>query len=141
MPSLRLATDRSPSRVRKLRLLPLLAATYFMVSGGPYDLEDVIGFGGYGGALLLLFLLPFFWSFPTARMWGELAAAVPAATSRDDLVATVHALDRVLMSGHYMIPLYYLGSDNIAYWQTHIQHPASMPLYGTVLESWWSAKP
>lgn len=64
--------------MRKLRLLPLLAATYFMVSGGPYDLEDIIGYGGYGHALLLLLLLPFFWSFPTALMLGELAAAVPA---------------------------------------------------------------
>ncbi|HMF53178.1 MAG TPA: APC family permease [Edaphobacter sp.] len=64
--------------VRKLRLLPLLAATYFMVSGGPYDLEDIIGFGGYGYALLLLSLLPFLWSFPTALMLGELASAVPA---------------------------------------------------------------
>ena len=64
--------------IRKLRLLPLLAATYFMVSGGPYDLEDIIGFGGYGHALLLLLVLPFFWSFPTALMLGELAAAVPA---------------------------------------------------------------
>ncbi len=72
-----LVMGRSASGARKLRLLPLLAATYFMVSGGPYDLEDVIGFGGYGGALLLLFLLPFFWSFPTALMLGELASAVP----------------------------------------------------------------
>src|SRR5438445_293287 len=61
----------------KLRLLPLLAATCFMASGGPYDLEDVIGYGGYKRALLLLFLLPFFWSFPTALMLGELAAAIP----------------------------------------------------------------
>ena len=68
----------SSSAVRKLRLLPLLAATYFMVSGGPYDLEDIIGFGGYGRALLLLILLPFFWSFPTSLMLGELASAVPA---------------------------------------------------------------
>lgn len=62
---------------RKLRLLPLLAATYFMVSGGPYGLEDIIGFAGYGRALLLLFLLPLFWSLPTALMLGELAAAIP----------------------------------------------------------------
>lgn len=58
-------------------MLPLLAATYFMVSGGPYDLEDVIGFGGYGFALIVLFLLPFFWSFPTALMLGELASSIP----------------------------------------------------------------
>ncbi|WP_245536161.1 APC family permease [Terriglobus roseus] len=62
---------------RKLRLLPLLAATYFMVSGGPYGLEDIIGFAGYGRALILLFLLPFVWSLPTALMIGELAASVP----------------------------------------------------------------
>ena len=33
---------------RKLRLFPLLAATYFMVSGGPYDIEDIIGYGDAG---------------------------------------------------------------------------------------------
>lgn len=76
MPSSPLAV-RANTQVRKLRLLPLLAATYFMVSGGPYDLEDIIGFGGYGRALLLLALLPFFWSFPTAMMLGELSSAVP----------------------------------------------------------------
>ncbi len=74
------------------------------------------------------------------KVVDALAASIPAATSRDDLVATVHALDRVLMWGHYTVPLYYLGSDNIAYWQTHVQHPVTMPLYGTVLES-WSATP
>ena len=63
---------------RKMRLLPLLAATYFMVSGGPYGLEDIIGFAGYGRALLLLLVLPFFWSLPTALMLGELSAAIPA---------------------------------------------------------------
>jgi amino acid transporter len=63
--------------MRKLRMIPLLAATYFMVSGGPYGLEDVVGFGGYRFALLVLFFLPFFWSFPTALMLGELAAAIP----------------------------------------------------------------
>src|SRR5450432_3086270 len=58
-------------------MLPLLAATYFMVSGGPYGLEEIIGDTGYGWALLILSLLPFFWSLPTALMIGELAAAVP----------------------------------------------------------------
>src|ERR1700755_3190056 len=62
---------------RKLKLIPLLAATYFMVSGGPYGLEDIIGDAGYGRALLILLLLPFVWSLPTTLMLGELAAAVP----------------------------------------------------------------
>ena len=35
------------ARSNKLRLLPLAAATYFMVAGGPYGLEDVLGKAGY----------------------------------------------------------------------------------------------
>ncbi len=62
---------------RKLRLLPLLATVYFMVSGGPYGLEEVIGDAGYGWAFVILFATPFFWSLPTALMIGELAAAIP----------------------------------------------------------------
>ena len=34
-------------RRRKMRLLPLIAATYFMVSGGPYGIEDILGGAGY----------------------------------------------------------------------------------------------
>jgi amino acid transporter len=60
-----------------MRLLPLIAATYFMVSGGPYGLEDIIGKAGYGRALLLLLLIPIFWSLPTSLMVGELASAMP----------------------------------------------------------------
>ncbi len=60
-----------------MRLLPLVAATYFMVSGGPYGLEDILGGAGYGGALLLLTLVPFVWSLPTSLMVGELASALP----------------------------------------------------------------
>ncbi len=60
-----------------MRLLPLIAATYFMVSGGPYGIEDILGGAGYRGALLILLLLPFFWSLPTALMIGELSGALP----------------------------------------------------------------
>jgi amino acid transporter len=62
---------------KKMRLLPLIAATYFMVSGGPYGLEDIIGKAGYGRALLLLAMVPLVWSLPTSLMVGELASAVP----------------------------------------------------------------
>jgi len=61
----------------KMRLLPLIAATYFMVAGGPYGLEDILGDAGYGRALLLLLLVPLVWSLPTALMVGELASALP----------------------------------------------------------------
>ena len=63
--------------MRRMRLLPLIAATYFMVSGGPYGLEDIIGKAGYGRALLLLLIIPIIWSLPTSLMVGELASALP----------------------------------------------------------------
>ncbi len=63
--------------MRKLTLLPLVAATYFMVSGGPYGLEDIVGQAGYLRALLLLAVVPLIWSLPTALMIGELASAMP----------------------------------------------------------------
>lgn len=63
---------------RKLRLLPLIAATYFMVSGGPYGIEDILGGAGFARAIIILAILPIVWSLPTALMIGELASALPA---------------------------------------------------------------
>jgi amino acid transporter len=63
--------------LKKIRLLPLIAATYFMVAGGPYGLEDIIGKAGYWRALLLLLAIPLVWSLPTGLMVGELASALP----------------------------------------------------------------
>jgi amino acid transporter len=63
--------------MRKLRILPLIAATYFMVSGGPYAIEDILGGAGYTTAIVILLVLPFLWSLPTTLMIGELASAIP----------------------------------------------------------------
>jgi amino acid transporter len=63
---------------RGLRVLPLVAATYFMVSGGPYGIEDILGGAGFARGILILLVLPILWSLPTALMIGELASAIPA---------------------------------------------------------------
>jgi amino acid transporter len=62
---------------RKLTLVPLAAATYFMVSGGPYGLEELVQDCGYRTGLLILLLIPLVWSLPTGLMVGELSAAIP----------------------------------------------------------------
>jgi amino acid transporter len=62
---------------RKLGLLSLAAATYFMVSGGPYGVEELVQDSGYRTALLIIFLIPLIWALPTALMVGELSAALP----------------------------------------------------------------
>ncbi len=66
-------------------------------------------------------------------------AAMLAARGRDDFIAAVRAFDRVLISGHYLVPLYHLEQQWVARWG-HIQHPEKLPLYGYRLPTWW-AKP
>ena len=48
----------------RLTLWPLIAATFFMVSGGAYGTEDVVHGGGYSRAILILLLTPILWSLP-----------------------------------------------------------------------------
>ncbi len=62
---------------KKLSLAPLVAATYFMVAGGPYGLEELLHKSGYQAAIAILLLVPLLWSVPTTLMVGELASALP----------------------------------------------------------------
>jgi amino acid transporter len=64
-------------RVAKLTLWPLVAATFFMVSGGTYGTEAIISGAGYGRGILVLLFLPVLWCLPTAFMIGELSSALP----------------------------------------------------------------
>jgi amino acid transporter len=70
---------KAPGRAqaRKLSVLPLIAATFFMVSGGPYGLEELVQKIGFERSVWILLLTPFIWSFPTALMLGELSSAIP----------------------------------------------------------------
>jgi amino acid transporter len=61
----------------KLSVVPMIAATYFMVAGGPYGLEEVVQKTGYPATLLILVFTPLLWSLPTAMMVSELATAIP----------------------------------------------------------------
>ncbi|HEX4554067.1 MAG TPA: extracellular solute-binding protein [Xanthobacteraceae bacterium] len=65
-------------------------------------------------------------------------AAMLEATTREGFVAAVRALDRVLISGYYVVPLFYLPDQWVARW-SYIRHPAVTPLSGFVPESWWRA--
>ncbi|MGB6431771.1 MAG: APC family permease [Candidatus Acidiferrales bacterium] len=67
----------TPRAMRKMTLAGMIAATYFMVAGGPYGLEDVVQKTGYAGTLLILILTPILWSIPTAWMVSELSTALP----------------------------------------------------------------
>jgi amino acid transporter len=72
------AISARKTRVAKLTLWPLVAATFFMVSGGTYGTEEIVSGAGYGHGILILLFLPVLWCLPTAFMIGELSSALPA---------------------------------------------------------------
>jgi peptide/nickel transport system substrate-binding protein len=63
-------------------------------------------------------------------------AALLAAKTREDFVSAVRALDRVLLSGDYVVPLFYLPKQWVAYWTT-LKRPEETPLYGYQIGAWW----
>ena len=60
------------------------------------------------------------------------------ARDREDFAAAVRAFDRLLISGHYAIPLYHLREKWVAHW-SHIAYPdGPTPLYGYQFPAWYS---
>jgi peptide/nickel transport system substrate-binding protein len=63
-----------------------------------------------------------------------------SSTSRQDFTAAVRALDRVLTSGRYVIPIWQYDIGRIAHIK-QMQYPDTMPVYGDGLwfmpEVWW----
>jgi peptide/nickel transport system substrate-binding protein len=63
-------------------------------------------------------------------------AAMLAAREREDFVAAVRALDRILMSGFYVVPLFHLPQQWVARW-ARIDRPKTTSLFGYLPETWW----
>ncbi|GGC55568.1 extracellular solute-binding protein [Chelatococcus reniformis] len=66
-------------------------------------------------------------------------AALLAADSAEAFDAAARALDRTLLSGFYVIPLFHLSDFWIAR-TNRIGRPAQLPLYGPYPEQWWQAR-
>lgn len=65
--------------------------------------------------------------------------AVIGARTRPEFVEAVRAYDRILLSGAYVIPLYFKPEQWIAHWK-RIERPEIIPLQGSQLPTWWRAK-
>jgi microcin C transport system substrate-binding protein len=64
------------------------------------------------------------------------------AKNREELVAATHALDRVLLWHHYVVPQWYSGVQRTARWD-RFSHPENMPKYGAAAFPnvwWWDAE-
>ncbi len=91
----------------------------------------------------------FYWSMAAADAQGTrnymgarnpaidgMIAAMLAARERDEFVSAVRALDRLLISGFYVVPLFHLPEQWVARWAS-IEHPAATSLFGYLPETWW----
>ncbi|MCX7646564.1 MAG: extracellular solute-binding protein [Rhodobacteraceae bacterium] len=66
--------------------------------------------------------------------------AMLAAPSQEEFTATVQALDRVLTSGRYIIPIWYAKVSRLAH-DARLKYPERLPLYGDwpgfLPDVWW----
>jgi microcin C transport system substrate-binding protein len=70
----------------------------------------------------------------------ELVAKIITSRTREDLVAHVRALDRVLQWNYYVIPQWYFGAWRMAWW-TKLDHPAHLSgMTPAIVDTWWAKK-
>jgi peptide/nickel transport system substrate-binding protein len=65
--------------------------------------------------------------------------AIQAANTPEDFTSAVRAHDRLLVAGHYVIPLFYIGEQWVARWN-YVGHPDYLPLYGAQFQTWWDKR-
>jgi peptide/nickel transport system substrate-binding protein len=62
------------------------------------------------------------------------------ATSQDDFVAAVRALDRVLTTGRYVLPVWHSPYSRLAH-SAKLKYPENTPVYGDWIgfqpDVWW----
>ena len=66
----------------------------------------------------------------------ELIQNIIQSKDRAVLVANVKVLDRILMAGNYVLPLFHLTKDMVAY-KDRLAHPEVQPVMESRIESWW----
>ncbi|PBB24264.1 MULTISPECIES: extracellular solute-binding protein [unclassified Mesorhizobium] len=114
-----------------------------------FDFEALIGSSGFSNSLSPGFEQLGRWGSEAARAEGSfnlagvadpaVDAAIEAmlrARSKEDYVAAVRVLDRLLISGNYMVPMQYNTQQWLAYWN-YLEHPKKTPIFGYQLPTWW----
>jgi microcin C transport system substrate-binding protein len=66
----------------------------------------------------------------------DLVDLIINAPDRPSLVTRVHALDRVLLHGYYVIPNWHLSYFRVAAWDKFLR-PKISPSYALAVDTWW----
>ena len=114
-----------------------------------FDFDVLVGSTGFNNSLSPGIEQTFRWGSASAKVEGSfnlagvadpaIDAAIEAmlnARTSDDYIAAVRVLDRLLISGNYMVPMQHNTEQWIAYWNT-LEHPQKTSLSGYQLPTWW----
>ncbi|MER8954418.1 extracellular solute-binding protein [Mesorhizobium sp. M0833] len=114
-----------------------------------FDFEVLVGSTGFNNSLSPGIEQAGRWGSAAAKAEGSfnlagvadpaVDAAIEAmlrARSKEDYVAAVRVLDRLLISGNYMVPTQHNNQQWLAYWN-YLEHPQKTPIYGYQLPTWW----
>lgn len=66
--------------------------------------------------------------------------AMLSAKTEPEFVSAVRALDRVLLSNDYAIPLFHVPKQWVAHW-ARMKHPERIPVSGYAIDTWWIEEP
>lgn len=114
-----------------------------------FDFDMIIAAAGFSGSLSPGTEQIGRWGSESAKAEGSFNLAGVADPAVDAMIdsmlnardeetynASVRALDRLLISGAYVIPTQHNAKQWIAYWN-YLEHPEQQPLNGYDLSAWW----
>ena len=62
--------------------------------------------------------------------------ALTTSKNRNEFIMATRALDRLIMDGNYVIPLFYRPHQWVAHWN-HVKHSDRHSIYGVQFDTWW----
>ena len=74
------------------------------------------------------------------KVVDELCDRVIDSKTSEEQQALMRLLDRVLRSQHFMTPLFYRGTEHVAFW-SHMHHPQLTRIFVPSIYAWWYEKP
>ncbi|MBS3651286.1 ABC transporter substrate-binding protein [Pseudaminobacter sp. 19-2017] len=141
--------QRTLARIGIQATIRALEADQIQMRKQRFDFDVLIGSTGFTGTLSPGIEQAFRWGSEAATTEGSFnlaGVASPAidamiqamlnAREKDDYVGAVRALDRLLISGAYMVPMQHTMKQYLAFW-TYLEHPRETSLYGYQLPVWW----
>ena len=78
-----------------------------------------------------------------SRTMDKLLDKIMKSKSMKELQSITRSMDRILMAGRYVIPIYHNGPSRLAH-KSNLRYPSKTPLYGDRIgffpDVWWTSE-